>query len=312
VIQSGDALFPGCGLQIANLKISIADCFYPPPSGWPACYADFLFEKGSASFQACVQPGLDALQPDWLRLHPTHRSGGWQFVQDGSQLIFRFPAEPHRAFLTLATDADFQRIDVWPQEGALALLDNSGRCRTALIRRPIDQVLMMGLLAQHEGVVVHACGFSSENRAVLCPGVSGDGKSTLSRILEASGRGEVLSDERMILRAGQNEFHAWGTPWRSDGGHARNRSAPLAAICFLDKSPDNHLLPVTPADALRRLLKTASIPWFIPALRDKVLPVLDRLVSSVPAWQLGFTPGPEAARYIQALAENPESPSVCA
>ena len=77
-----------------------------------------------------------------------------------------------------------------------------------------------------------------------------------------------------------------------DAKQARDESAPLAALCFIEKSPEHRLTPIRPAEALRRLLEAASIPWFSSALRDRVLPLVERLVSTVPAYRLGFHPDP--------------------
>ena len=83
--------------------------------------------------------------------------------------------------------------------------------------------------------------------------------------------------------------------------------APLAAICFIEKSSEHRLTPIRPAEALRRLLEAASIPWFSATLRDFVLPQVERLVSTVPAYRLGFYPDPGVIGTVLPLVDPSRS-----
>jgi hypothetical protein len=168
---------------------------------------------------------------------------------------------------------------------------------------PVDRVLAMGVLAHRNGFIVHSCGWACRGKSVLFPGVSGAGKTTLCRQLMAAGQGVILSDDRVILRADADGFRACGTPWPGDAKQARNEAAPLAALGFIEKSADHRLTPIRPAEALRRLMEAASIPWFAPRLRDRVLPLVERLVESVPAYRVGFRPDPGVAEILRPLVE---------
>ena len=167
-----------------------------------------------------------------------------------------------------------------------------GRRQMPPLLHPVDRVLFMGALAHRSAFIVHSCGWSCNGRAALFPGVSGAGKTTLCRQLMAAGRGTILSDDRVVLREGPTGFRACGTPWPGDAKQARNESAPLAALGFIEQAPGHRLTPISPAEALRRLMEAASIPWYSSALRDLVLPLVERLVSTVPAYRVGFRPDP--------------------
>ena len=293
----GATLRPGDGtLSIANLAVALDGPLFPSFSAWPLCYQPFLARKDAGPADAAFRMGEESRQPADAAFVPAYVAGSWQYGQAGGRTLYRFHAEENRAYLWAEPDAGFTAVDIW--------LEKEGGRQMPPLLHPVDRVLGMGVLAHRAGFIVHSCGWACHGKSLLFPGVSGAGKTTLCRQLMAAERGEVLSDDRVILREGPEGFRACGTPWPGDAKQARNESAPLAALCFIEKSPAHGLTPIHPAEALRRLLEAASIPWFSPELRDLVLPLVERLVSSVPAYRLGFRPDPGVADLLLPLVKS--------
>jgi hypothetical protein len=119
------------------------------------------------------------------------------------------------------------------------------------IQYPLDQILLTLLLARNEGALLHGAGARWNGRCCLFRGPSGAGKSTISRRLAVRPDVEMLSDDRMIVRRGGDEFYAFGTPWPGDAGYAVNAGAPLQALCFLTKADACRLVPLPAAPARR-------------------------------------------------------------
>ena len=156
---------------------------------------------------------------------------------------------------------------------------------------PLDQLLLMNHLASRGGAIVHAAGLELEGRALVFPGVSMAGKSTLARLLVAGGLEDaLLSDDRVILRtaAEPGRFLAWGTPWPGDAKIARNASAPLEALVFLVHAGEDRIVPVDSREALRRLLPMVSCPWYDRERFPAVLETCGRVAQSVPCYELQF------------------------
>ena len=286
----------GRALCLAGLKVVLDGPLCPPFSAWPAAYQPFLCAAAVAAAEAQFREGVPARRPRDAGFSPTYMAGSWQAGREAGREVYRFHAGENRAYLWAEPEAEFRTVAIWSEP-------ESGRKMPPLLH-PVDRVLSMGLLAHRGGFIVHACGWSANGKSVLFPGVSGAGKTTLCRQLMAAGRGGILSDDRVILRAGVKGFDAWGTPWPGDAKQARNESAPLAAVCFIEKSPDHRLTPIPPAEALRRLMEAASVPWFSPDLRDRVLPLAARLVETVPAFRLGFRPDPGVVACLWPLVES--------
>ncbi|MDD4342705.1 MAG: hypothetical protein PHO14_10820 [Kiritimatiellae bacterium] len=290
----GDSLACGRTLSVADITIRLADELCPPFSTWPTSYQPFLAEglaDEEGGLRWCL--GEDQDRPADDDVCPTYAAGAWQAGTVGVRTLYRFHAGENRPYLWAEPNADFSRVWVW--------IDPAGARQMPPMLHPVDRVLWMGVLAHRRGMIVHSCGWSCQRRAVLFPGVSGAGKTTLCRQLMAAGAGAVLSDDRMVVRVQADECRASGTPWPGDAKQARNESAPLAAIAFIEQSPVHRVTPIRPADALRRLLEAASVPWYAPALRDMVLPVVEQMVASVPAYRVGFHPDPSVVAELLPL-----------
>jgi hypothetical protein len=166
----------------------------------------------------------------------------------------------------------------------------------------------MNHLATRGGVICHSAAVVIEGKALLFPGVSGAGKSTMCRMFVNEGLGDrLLSDDRVILRVtgdGGVQPHAvtaWGTPWHGDALIARNESAPLAAVLFLVQAPTNGLRPIPPGAAMRRLMPLISSPWYDPERLPPVLETCGRIVETVSCYELDFTPDGDVVGMLTAM-----------
>jgi hypothetical protein len=173
--------------------------------------------------------------------------------------------------------------------------------------------LLVLRLRAHGGLVFHGTAAEVDGQGILCVGVSGTGKSTLSRLLDAAG-GTVLTDERPVLRqwpppaAGVTPcaaFRLYGSPWPSSAGFARDAWAPLRRVYFLEHGETDRLTPLTPRSAVSRLIHVTTIPWQNPAFFDPCLATIDALLGAVPCAVLSFRPTPAVVDLIRADLHQP-------
>jgi hypothetical protein len=168
----------------------------------------------------------------------------------------------------------------------LAMLSNP-------VSYPLDQILLMYILARRQGALIHAAGIDINGRCYIFPGKSGAGKSTITRQFAALGDTALLSDDRIVVRKIDGGFKAFGTPWPGEAGIALNKSEPLASIFFINHGSANRIKEITPQEALARLLPVTSIPWYDREVMDKILTFCEDLISSVPIYELDFRPSIE-------------------
>ena len=90
----------------------------------------------------------------------------------------------------------------------------------------------------------------------MFPGRSGAGKTTLAR--KAPDADDVLSDEMVVIRRGEDGWRIHGTPFWGDfaRGGISMRSWPLRTLAFLAQAPRDAvtMTPIMSADATLRLL----------------------------------------------------------
>ena len=165
---------------------------------------------------------------------------------------------------------------------------------------PLDQILLMNYLALHDGVIMHAAGWALNGSGWVFPGKSGDGKTTLTRCLSGLRKGQILSDDRIVIRRTGQTFRMYGTPWPGEGGYAVNRGVKLNRLVFLSKGSVNKMMALEPAAVVSRLMPVLSIPWYD---KEKVVALTafcDLLIKRVPAYELTFRADSSVMDFLKA------------
>lgn len=153
----------------------------------------------------------------------------------------------------------------------------------------VIRILHTLILAEQGGMLMHASSVAWGGRAFVFTGVSGAGKTTISRLCPPDAH--ILTDEMSFIRATDGLYSAHGTPFSGELGRpGENLSAPLAGIFLLAKGPENRIDPFPPAQAVRALM--ANILYFArdDALTARVFDNAIALASRVPVRRLTFVP----------------------
>jgi hypothetical protein len=167
-----------------------------------------------------------------------------------------------------------------------------------IFQHPFDQLLTVHVLSMAGGALMHAAAITGRDGGFLVAGMSGAGKTTLSRACAAIGA-RILSDERAtVRRIADGSWLLGGTPWPGEGGFKENRSVPLRGLILLEQSDRDELVPVSPARALALLYRCHFPPPWDPVAAERTLAHLERLVSEVPAFLFKNRKGPAAAQMV--------------
>jgi len=131
-----------------------------------------------------------------------------------------------------------------------------GRIRQSANPYSIDAVLRIThtlVLARQGGFLMHSASAIRNGRAFLFSGVSGAGKTTISRL--APPDATLLTDEISYVRKRGDGYVAYGTPFTGELAKiGENVSAPLATLYLLAKGPENRIDEVAPGEAARSVL----------------------------------------------------------
>jgi hypothetical protein len=279
-------------LKIADLTIAVT-CEDPalavPAEG---AMRQFLVDDGDPDLR---------LQARWGKLEavsggePLFDSGGlWRLGAANGSLRFSFtsPALGLLPYKVASVDRGFTAGEVWLHQPYFS----SGLPANPL-EYPLDELLLIHLLAAGRGVEVHACGVvAPTGQGYLFVGQSGAGKTTMARLWQTAKAGGgaggimILSDDRIILRTQRGTLWMYGTPWHGEAELASAARAPLKSIYVLRHGPSNRLVSLRPSDAAARLFACSFPPFYHSGGLDFTLGFFDQLVEAVPCYELWFTP----------------------
>jgi hypothetical protein len=163
-------------------------------------------------------------------------------------------------------------------------------------------LLTMALPFRARGLIAHATGFLLPSGAgVLCPGMSGVGKSTLAKLLLNAGEDiAVLSDDRVAVTDETGRLWIWGTPWHSSARAAAPLDAPLGAIVLIEHGRGAALRAVSARYASKRVLRAVGIPFWDRAACEFALAFVERLLDEVPVFAFDYAPSSDAAKALLA------------
>jgi hypothetical protein len=168
----------------------------------------------------------------------------------------------------------------------------TGRIRQTSNPYSIDAVLRIVhtlVLARQGGFLMHSASAIRNGKAFLFAGVSGAGKTTISRM--APPDATLLTDEISYVRKSHQGYTAFGTPFTGELAKlGENVSAPIASLYLLAQGRENRIDPVAPAEAARSLL--ANVLFFAEdeELVQSIFHSAFEFVSRVPVSRLTFVP----------------------
>lgn len=161
-------------------------------------------------------------------------------------------------------------------------------------------------LFDHDTLVFHGSVIAVDGEAYLFTAKSGTGKSTHTALWRSifSDRAVMINDDKPFLQIKQDRVLAFGSPWNGKHGLGTNISAPLKAICILERGMENRIREIPAKETLFMLLQQSNRPM------DKskmpiFMELLDRLSQRVRFYRMQCNMDPEAAMMsYEAMSER--------
>ncbi len=235
------------------------------------------------------------LSPAWF-----DSGGNWSLHTWQGKTVLRVRAvgpDPNRPFYVLVLEPNGESGDFYYE----SVNGSPPPQIVPVLGAPLDEILMVHLLAQGRGLLFHSTGVDLDGCGLLFAGTSGAGKSTLANQWKALDKAVLLGDERISARKTTNGFQICGTPWSSSAGVASPESAPLKAVFILKQASQNAAVRLQPSAAASRLLVRSFSPFWDADGMAYTLKFLDELVHAVPCYEFNFRPDISAVEYIQWL-----------
>ena len=151
-------------------------------------------------------------------------------------------------------------------------------------------------LPDYDRMMMHGSALALDGQAVIFTAKSGTGKSTHARLWreQFGDRVTMINDDKPLLHITPEQVIVYGSPWAGKHFLSNNISAPLKAICFLERGVENKITRISAAEAFPMFLQQCYRPKGREALM-KTMELLDILSGTVGLYRLTCNMDPEAA-----------------
>ncbi|MBI4124814.1 MAG: hypothetical protein HY466_02645 [Deltaproteobacteria bacterium] len=264
------------------------------PLGWSGPFSDFLNVDSKAK-EIDLSVTLGPCRA-FSSLKAIFDSGTtWSLSQEDSRFVMQVPSfsSPLSWEARVFFDPRFQKGEMFLNP------ERYERFLDCPLTYPFGEIWMMHLLPPRHGILIHSFGLLFGENAYLFVGSSGQGKTTSARLWQEAGYGQILSDDRVIVRKEKGGWFAYGTPWHGEAHLSSPLKAPLKKLFFLKHAQSNEIRPLSFMDALQRLMVRSFHPYWNSPLLGQSTDVAVQLVREIPACEFGFLPDPGAVDFIQ-------------
>ena len=163
---------------------------------------------------------------------------------------------------------------------------------------PLNQVLMIMVLSQGRGMLLHGCGIDDMGAGYLFAGNSGHGKSTMAELWHQHGA-VVLNDDRIVVREKDGVLWMYGTPWHGNFKEHSADGLAIQKIFFLSRGNSNTVCPKHGAEAVSMLLTRCFPPLWDKEGMAFTVGFCHRLVEKVPCYELSFVPDSRVVDFVR-------------
>jgi hypothetical protein len=263
----------GLGIELYSLRTEQRVRLEP-------AYQQFIDTAGEVDMRLYFQSGMFSLPNERKLLFDS--GCVWELWESAGKRVFTAhdPEYGPQPYKTLVLDPEGSHAEFYAAD---PIADNP-------LEFPLDELLLIHLLGQGRGIMLHCCGIDAQGQGLVFIGKSGIGKSTMARLWQQTGSATVLNDDRIIVRDRDDQFALYGTPWHGDVTQVSAGSVPLHKLFFLRQATTNSLRKLSCLETVSRLIVASFAPlWDKPAM-EFTLAFCEQIARTVVAYELDFVP----------------------
>lgn len=246
----------------------------------------------------CLHCGpLPASQPTEL-LFDAATPNRWRLWRQDGHYLFEFfdTKPPHQRVQCALMAPDFRSGEVYRKPDP-----DCSAPTWSLIRlmRPFGELLLVSLLSQGRGVLVHGLGVSDRGQGLLFVGRSGAGKSTLGKLYLAHSGVTILGDERLVVTQAGGQFWLSGTPWPGEAFATSPETVPLRRVFFLEHGPTNRLITDHFMNLYSLFFQQVFLPFWDSQALAFAMRFSDEVLRALPAERLSFVNNASVVEFLR-------------
>lgn len=152
-----------------------------------------------------------------------------------------------------------------------------------------------------DGFLLHASYIISNDHAIIFTAPSGSGKSTQANLWAEYQRAEIINGDRTLLYRKDRRWYASGFPVCGSSPHCLNRTAPVRAIVFLEKAPENTAHQLNGFQALRKIYSQSIVNRWNPSDCQAVSDMIIDLAHHGKLFHYACTKEPDAVSCLKQI-----------
>lgn len=153
------------------------------------------------------------------------------------------------------------------------------------------------------GLLIHAAAVTHQGSGILFCGVPGAGKSTQARLWESTFDAETINNDQPCIVYEGEKAYVSGSPWSGKEPCYKNLCVPVKAIVFVEKSPENRIAPILPAEAYSLLYLNEYVIPVQPETEAAYKTAITRLLQAVPVYRQFCTMTEDAPNTLRTFLE---------
>lgn len=260
----------------------------------PGILSNYLTEPGPVDHHLRAQIVERVAAPTGAALYTTPSLRVYQHGETIVRYIGEVPADPTNAYIRTArqgreTLAQYRRGDL--RQGVTS----------KLLLNALD---LPHLLADHDGILLHAAYIEHAGRAILFTAPSETGKSTQAQLWCDHMGAALVNGDRAAVRLAGGQALACGVPFSGSSPVRRNVTLPLAAIVYLSQAPENSIIRLGGRMAFRRVWEGCTVNVWERVDVEHATATVSGIVGQTPVYHLACTPDVRAAELLRNTMEE--------
>lgn len=159
---------------------------------------------------------------------------------------------------------------------------------------PLDGLVLYYLTVINGDIMIHASGADHSGHGYVFSGVSGKGKTTLSKLWDNAGA-KIIHDDRLILRNIDGNYKMFNTPVYDNEEPSEST---LTRIYLIEHGTENSSFPLNGATAVSQVMTNCIQHNWDPEIIARLMDSLSNMCTDVPVEKLSFKPDSSIVDFI--------------
>lgn len=150
------------------------------------------------------------------------------------------------------------------------------------------------LLAEVNGVILHASYIENNGKALLFTAPSEVGKSTQASLWRDYRSATIVNGDRAVVKVEDGLVYATGIPFSGSSTFCKNKTLPLQAIIYLGQDKNNIIEKIRGLNAFRKVWEGCTINNWNEEDVSRKADLVQQIIEMVPIYYLKCTPDERA------------------